>query len=140
VGRGDPATSRAMAVLIDTSVFVAVENRRLRLAELVIPDGRYALSVVTVAALLHGVHRGTGTTAGQRAAFVEGLLTGFGVLPVDLPVSRAYARTSAELAALGRTVEANDLWVAATAIAHGFEVLALGGDFDLIPGLQRVRV
>ncbi|MGH4024303.1 MAG: PIN domain-containing protein [Pseudonocardiaceae bacterium] len=129
-----------MAVLIDTSVFVAVENGRLRLADLIEPEARYALSVVTAAELLHGVHRDTGSTAQQRAAFVEGLLASFGVIPVDLTVGRAYARASAELAALGRPVDGNDLWIAATAIAHGFEVLALGGDFEGIPGLRRIPV
>lgn len=129
-----------MAVLIDTSVFVAVENGRLQLADLIELEGRYAVSVVTATELLHGAHRVTGPTAAQRAAFVEGLLAGFGVLPVDLPVGRAYARVSADLAALGRPVDANDLWIAATAIAHGFEVLALDGDFDSIPGLRRVPV
>lgn len=127
-----------MAVLIDTSVFVAVENGRLRLADLIDPDARYAVSVVTAAELLHGVDRDNGPTAQQRAAFVEGLLAGFGVLPVDLPVGRAYARASAELVALGRPIDGNDLWIAATAIAHGFEVLALDGDFDSVPGLRRV--
>ena len=129
-----------MAVLIDTSVFVAVEDGRLRLADLVEPEARYALSVVTAAELLHGVHRDNGVTAQQRAAFVEGLLASFGVIPVDLTVGRAYARASAELAALGRPVDGNDLWVAATAIAHGFEILALDGDFEDIPGLRRVSV
>ena len=129
-----------MAVLIDTSVFVAVEEGRLRLADLIVPEGRYVLSVVTAAALLHGVHRDSGPSAGRRAAFVEGVLAGFGVLPLDLPVGRAYARVSAELAALGRAVDSNDLWIAATAIAYGFEVLALGGDFDGIPGVRRLPV
>lgn len=129
-----------MAVLIATSVFVAVEDGRLRLADLVEPEARYALSVVTAAELLHGVHRDSGVTAQQRAAFVEGLLASFGVIPVDLTVGRAYARASAELAALGRPVDGNDLWVAATAIAHGFEILALDGDFEDIPGLRRVSV
>lgn len=129
-----------MAVLIDTSVFVAVENGRLRLADLIDPDARYTLSVVTAAELLHGVHRDSAVTAQQRAAFVEGLLASFGVVPVDLTVGRAYARASAELAALGRPVDGNDLWIAATAIAHDFEVLALGGDFEDIPGLRRVPV
>ena len=69
-----------MAVLIDTSVFVAVEEDRLRLADLIVPEGRYALSVVTAAALLHGVHRDSGPSAGRRAAFVEGILAGFGVI------------------------------------------------------------
>lgn len=129
-----------MAVLIDTSVFVAVENGRLQLVDLIEPEARYALSVVTAAELLHGVHRESGSAAGQRAAFVEGLLAGFGVIPVDLTVGRAYARASVELAALGRPVDDNDLWIAATAIAHGFEVLALDGDFDGIPGIRRVPV
>lgn len=129
-----------MAVLIDTSVFVAAENGRRRLADLIEPDSRYAVSVVTATELLHGVHRDTGLAAQQRAAFVEGLLAGFGVLPVDLPVGRAYARASADLAVLGRPVDAHDLWIAATAIAHGFELLALDGDFDSIPGLRLVPV
>lgn len=127
-----------MAVLIDTSVFVAVENDRLLMADLIKPQGRYALSVITATELLYGVHRSAGLVAQRRAAFVEGLLAGFGVLPIDLKVGRAHSRVSAELAALGTPVDANDLWIGATAIAHGFEVLALAGDFDAIPGVRRV--
>jgi len=129
-----------MAVLIDTSVFVAVERDRQLMAGLIRPEARHALSVVTVAELLHGVHRATGPVAQRRAAFVEGLLGGFGALPIDLPVCRAHAMASAELAALGTPVDANDLWIGATAIAHGFEVLALEGDFDSIPGVRLASV
>jgi len=78
----------------------------------------------------------TGHRAAPRSAFVEGLLAGFDTLPVDLPVARAYARVSAELAARGTPVDANDLWIAATAIAHGFEVLAFDGHFARIPGVR----
>ena len=129
-----------MAILIDTSVLVAVERGRLQLAELIRPEVRYALSVVTAAELLHGVHRATGSLAQQRSAFVESLLAGFGMMPVDVIVARAYATTSAELARRGTPVDANDLWIAATAIAHGLDVLALDGDFDRIPGVRRVAV
>lgn len=45
----------------------------------------------------------------QGTAFVEGLLAGFGVLPVDLIVARAYATASAELAKRGTPVDANNL-------------------------------
>ncbi|MGH3926925.1 MAG: PIN domain-containing protein [Pseudonocardiaceae bacterium] len=129
-----------MAVLIDTSVLVAVERDRQLMAGLIAPEVRHALSVVTVAELLHGVHRATGSVAQQRAAFVEGLVAGFGALPIDLPVCRAHAIVSAELATRGTPVDANDLWIGATAIAHGFEVLALQGDFDSIPGVRRASV
>ncbi len=127
-----------MAILIDTSVFVAVERGRLQLAELIRPGTRYALSVVTAAELLHGMHRATDSIAVQRSAFVEGLLGGFGTVPVDLIVARAYAAASAELAKRGTPVDANDLWIAATAIAHSLDLLALDGDFDRIPGVRRV--
>lgn len=129
-----------MAILIDTSVFVAVERGRLQLAELIRPEARYALSVVTAAELLHGVHRASGAIAAQRSAFVEGLLAGFGMMPIDLIVGRAHATASAELARRGTPVDANDLWIAATAIAHGLEVLALDGDFGRIPGVRQVAV
>jgi len=125
-----------MALLIDTSVFVAVERRRLALHDLIRPEEQYVVSVVTAAELLHGVHRATARRAQTRSAFVEGLLSGFGALAIDITVARAYARVSAELARRGRPIDANDLWIGATAIAHDLEVLALDGDFGRIPGVR----
>lgn len=129
-----------MAVLIDTSVFVDVEREKASLKQIIKSGEQYAVSVVTAAELLHGVHRAKGRRAQNRSAFVEGLLATFGTLPMDLPVARAYALASASLAQAGTPVDANDLWIGATAIAHGFEVLALDGDFDRIPGVRLARV
>jgi predicted nucleic acid-binding protein len=127
-----------MAVLIDTSVLVRVERGELGLGRLIRPEEQYSISVVTAAELLHGVHRAAGRRAQTRSAYVEGLLAAFNPLPVELPVARAYARVSSLLARSGKTVDANDLWIAATAIAHGMGLLAFDGDFDRIPGVTRV--
>ena len=127
-----------MAVLIDTSVLVATERGALTLATLIQPTEQYAISVVTAAELLHGVHRATGRRAQARSAFVEGILGAFTALPIDLTVARAYGHASAILASSGNVVDSNDLWIGATAIASGMAVLALDGDFDRIPGLGRV--
>lgn len=129
-----------MAVLIDTSVFAGVERNKASLEQIIKPSEQYAVSVVTAAELLHGVHRAKGRRAQSRSAYVEGLLAAFGVLLVDLPIARAYALASAHLARAGTPVDANDLWIGATAIAHGFEVLALEGDFDRIPGIRLARI
>jgi predicted nucleic acid-binding protein len=126
-----------MAILIDTSVLVASERGSMALERLIQPGETYASSVITAAELLHGVHRATGRRAQARSAFVEGMLNAFAPLPVDMPVARAYARTSATLAKSGTSVDANDLWIGATAIAASMEVLALDGDFERIPGLRR---
>ena len=128
-----------MAVLIDTSVLVAIERGRLRLQDLIDPDQEYAISTVTVGELLHGVERAVGPRAQARSAYVEALVGVITALPVDVPVARAYARASASLAQAGTPVDANDLWIAATAIAHGLDVLALDGDFKRIPGVALVR-
>ena len=126
-----------MGVLIDTSVLVAVERGHVDLEETLNRNVEYGLSVVSAAELLHGVHRVTGKRAHARSAYVESLFASLPVLPVDLTVARAYARTSAELARAGTPIDSNDIWIAATAIAHGFELLAFGGDFDRIPGVVR---
>jgi len=128
-----------VAVLIDTSVLVAIERGRLRLQDLIDPDQEYAISTVTVGELLHGVERAVGPRAQARSAYVEALVGVITALPVDVPVARAYARASAALAQAGTPVDANDLWIAATAIAHGLDVLALDGDFKRIPGVALVR-
>jgi tRNA(fMet)-specific endonuclease VapC len=127
-----------LAVLIDTSILVASERGALRLEQVIHPDEQYAISVVSAAELLHGVHRAGGRRAQGRSAFVEGLLAAFASLPVDMPTARAYARLSASLARTGTSVNANDLWIGATAVALDLKVLALDGDFDRIPGLNRV--
>ena len=129
-----------MAVLIDTSVLVASERGSLALQRFIQPSEAYAISVVSAAELLHGVHRATSRRAQARSAFVEGILQTFSPLPVDLPVARAYAHASAALARSGTAVDANDLWIGATAVANGMEVLALNGDFERIPGVRRAAL
>ena len=124
-----------MALLIDTSVLVASERGSTALEALIDPDEQYGISVVSAAELLHGVHRASGRRAQTRSAYVEGLLDRFAPLAITMPIARAYARASAALARAGTPVDANDLWIGATAIAHGFEVLALDGDFARIPGV-----
>lgn len=128
-----------MGVLIDTSVLVAVERGTLAAAELsawVGPDEELTISVVTLAEMLVGVHRATGRRAQERSARVEGLLGYYEPLKITETVARAYALASAELAQQGTPMDANDLWIGATAIAGGLTVATLGGDFDRIPGVR----
>ena len=124
-----------MGVLIDTSVLVAFERGDLDADRVIQPDEQYAMSVVSAGELLHGVLRATGRRAQVRSTDVERVLSTLRVLPVDVPVARAYAHASAALAITGTVVDANDLWIAATALASGMEMLALDGDFERIPGL-----
>ncbi len=132
-----------MAHLIDTSVLIALERRRLPLGALAgaVPDGLdmpLALAGVTASELLVGVHRAdTPERRLRRGAFVEALLETIPVLAFDLRVARTHARLWAQLAAAGTQVGAHDLMIAATALAHGYAVLTDNPrDFGRVPGLE----
>ena len=93
--------------------------------------------MITVSELLHGVHRATGGRRAQRRAFVEHLLASLEPLPITEAVARIHAEVWAELSRRGDVVGAHDLWIGATALAHGLGV-ATGNaaDFRRVPGLR----
>ena len=95
------------------------------------------MSVITVSELLHGVHRARGAQRTRRRAFVEHLLGTLEPVPITEPVARVHAEVWAALAAGGKVIGSHDLWIAATALAHGFGV-ATGNsrDFERVPGLR----
>ena len=94
--------------------------------------------MITASELLHGVHRAIrpeGRT--KRAAFVEGILERFPLLPVDLATARAHAQIWATLMAAGQMIGPHDLWLAATCIAHGLTIVTANmREFARVPGLQ----
>ncbi len=131
-----------MAVLIDTDLLVDLERGAAAPAvDLLIGDEERAISVITVSELLHGVHRALGARRVRRHAFVEHLLASLHAIPITDPIARVHAEIWAQLAARGESIGAHDLWIAATALAHGFGV-ATGnpGDFRRVPGLRVVAV
>ncbi len=81
-----------------------------------------AISVITVSELLHGARRESAPRSTPRRAFVEALLAAFDPIPVTEPVARVHAEIWAELADRGTVIGAHDLWIAATALAHGLGV------------------
>jgi predicted nucleic acid-binding protein len=130
-----------VAVLIDTSVVVDAERRRAPLEAAVAEEDR-AISVVTASELLHGVHRAADATVRlRRQAFVEGVLASMQPLPITMHVARAHAEIWARLEADGALIGAHDLWIAATALAHGMPVATVNArHFERVPGLDVLTV
>lgn len=127
-----------MALLIDTDLLIEMERRAGDVQEL-LADEESAVSVITVSELLHGVLRARGAVRARRSAFVEHMLAGLQAVPVTEPVARVHAEIWAQLAQRGETIGAHDLWIAATAIAHGFGVATRNtSHFTRIPSLRVV--
>lgn len=93
--------------------------------------------MITVSELLHGVHRARGAQRTTRRAFVEHVLAAIEPFPITEQIARVHAEMWAGLAGRGETVGAHDLWIAATALAHGFAIATFdAGAFSRIRGLR----
>jgi predicted nucleic acid-binding protein len=124
------------AGLIDTSVLIARETGR--------PIGplptQVATSVVTLAELRAGVLAAPDpTTRARRLRTLEGIAD-LVVLPIDEAVAQVWADMRAHLATTGRRVNVNDVWIAATAAAHGLPVVTQDSDFDAVEGVAGLTI
>jgi len=131
-----------VAVLIDTSVIVDAERRGGTRLRAVTGGEDRAISVVTASELLHGVHRAADATVRmRRLSYVERVIERLEPLPISMHVARAHAEIWARLEADGALIGAHDLWIAATALAHGMPVVTLNArHFERVPGLQVLAV
>ena len=129
-----------MGVIFDTTALIALERGTKNIDDLI--RGRenvpFGISAVTVAELLHGVHRAdTEERRLRRQAFVEKIIEIFPVFPFDVAAARIYARIWASLAARGRRTGAHDLMIASTVISVGYTLLTSNaGDYAEIEGLS----
>jgi tRNA(fMet)-specific endonuclease VapC len=126
-----------LAVLLDTSLLVAIERGDAPLDA--VEADAYAISVITVSELLHGVYRARPAQRTRRRLVVERLLALFDALPVTEEIARVHAEIGADLAAAGPPVTGNDLWIGATALVHDLSVATRDQrSFGRIAGLHVV--
>jgi predicted nucleic acid-binding protein len=128
-----------MAILIDSGVLIALERggQSLDTIRQNIPAEPFAISSVTASEMLVGVHRAASPQQQfRRQRFVENVLDTIPIIAFDLQVARVHASLWAEMQNRGRLIGDRDLLIAATAIAHGYDVLTANvRDFGSVPGL-----
>jgi predicted nucleic acid-binding protein len=124
--------------VLDTSIFVALESGR-RLNEGALPR-QNAISIVTRAELRAGVLVADDIATRDRRIATMEAAGRFSILPIDRTVDSAWAQMRAYLAASGRRVNANDMWIAATAAAHEIPVVTQDTDYDALNGVAGLTV
>ena len=124
--------------LLDTSVLIAQEAgwqlHRERLPQ------KAAISIVTKAELRLGVLAAANVELRDRRLATLDSIAEMAVLPVWGAVERVWAGMRAYLAASGRSVKVNDLWIAATAAAYGMPVITQDRDFYALSGVNGLTV
>jgi predicted nucleic acid-binding protein len=123
--------------LLDTSVFIAQENRSLAASKL--PD-ELAVSVVSQAELSTGVLAATDLDVRSRRLVTLTAVTAMNPIPIDLAVAQAWARLRVYLAQAHRRAHVNDMWIAATALALDIPVVTQDRDFDVMAEVSDLQV
>lgn len=108
-----------MKYLLDTNIlFELIRSPRglaaRRLGEL--GEEQVCTSIVVAAELRYGAAKRSSPKLTER---VQGALGRLEVLPLDAPADTAYATLRARLESRGQPIGANDLLIAAHALAHG---------------------
>jgi predicted nucleic acid-binding protein len=136
--KSDQGQRKLLAGILDTSVFIADETGRT-LDKDSLPQRGY-VSIVTLTELEVGIH--TATTAEIRA---KRLLTYQAVasveaLAITAQAAHEWARLRFRVGQAGRRININDLWIAATALAHKLPVVTQDHDFDALADLDGPEV
>ncbi|HWX45775.1 MAG TPA: type II toxin-antitoxin system VapC family toxin [Solirubrobacteraceae bacterium] len=131
-------SEQATRGLLDTSVFIAREVERA-LDERLLPE-ELAVSAVTIAELHVGVLAAADLdTRARRLATLESLAD-IEVLVVDETVAASWALLRVHLATAERRLNVNDLWIAATALAHRIPVVTQDEDFGPVEGVSGLAI
>ncbi len=124
-------------VLVDTDVFsflMKSQDTRRTLYEPHVKGKRMCVSFVTVAELHYWAHA---RNWGQRKVDdLKSRLRSVVIVPFDQKLCVTYAELKAKTSAVGVTVAANDLWIAACAVRHALPLISHNRKhFENIPGL-----
>jgi len=133
-----------MGLILDTSILIAAEKKRLDLAALFAAyNGEtFAIAAITAAELLHGVERAK--PAGRkksRSEFVERVLTELEIIDFDFSVAQRHAKIWAALESAGKVIGAYDMLIAATTLHYDFRLATLNiAEFRQVPDLHLVDI
>ena len=129
-----------MGLLIDTSLFIAIERKAQQPGALLEQFGSepVAISAITASELLHGVHRAeTASRRERRERFIGTILDSLSILPFTLETARVHAAIWADLVKHGVIIGAHDILIGATALTHGLTLVTTNRrHFERIDGLK----
>jgi tRNA(fMet)-specific endonuclease VapC len=94
-------------------------------------------SVIVAGEIRYGLSRlPQGKKRKDLEARAQSILAALGIEPVTEPIANYYGNLRASLEGQGLNLDDNDLWIAATALTHGYLVVTRDQDFSRVPGLQ----
>lgn len=123
-------------MILDTNALSALVDGNLRIKVVIERASKIAIPSIVVGEYSFGIAQS------RHRKLYESWLSNFLEIVEVLNVTRStaghYASIRAELKRRGTPIAANDLWIAAICLEHGFPLLSRDRDFDLVNGIERV--
>ena len=123
-------------VLLDTNAYAAFKRGMPDAVEVIAHTPRIGINSVVLGELLSGFAVGTREVENRQE--LELFLASQRVhqLVIDAATAAQYAVVYRELRHRGRPIPTNDMWIAASALQHGFAVFSDDGHFHEVSGLH----
>ena len=127
----------AKSLILETSFLIDIERERIAQTEGIAHQflDRYPNSHLFITETIAG-ELASGGSMDSRPNW-EAFLAPFGILQIDRGVAWKYGRIYRYLRSNGMLIGANDLWIAATAIEHGYPVVTRdSAHYRRVPDLE----
>ena len=123
-------------MILDTNALSAFVDGEPRVGAILRVEHRAAVPVVVLGEFRYGI-----AGSRHRKTYEDWLanhLGDFDLLAITADTTVPYASLRAALKRMGRPIPANDAWIAALAMQHGFPILSRDEHFDVLPDVRRI--
>lgn len=124
------------SIALDTNAYRALFDGNAKLAHHIRTATEVGVPVTVLGELFFGIFDGAKST--ENSARLRKFLGGnrVQILQINEDTARNFGEIAAELKALGKPIQQNDIWIAALCKQHGFALATSDKGFDFIKGLE----
>ena len=123
-------------MILDTNALFAFVDGDAAVGDILRQQKRVSIPVIVLGEFRYGIassrHRESYET------WLESQLPNFEVLAITEETTFSYATLRMNLKRAGRSIPANDAWIAALALQHRLRILSRDQHFESVPGVDRV--
>lgn len=124
---------------LDTNAYRALRDNHQKVVSLVVNANLVALPIVVLGELYHGIEKGL--KKNNNLLWLNDFLLSenTSVLHVDQDTARIFGEISAELSAIGKPIQQNDIWIAAICKQQRYPLITADKGFNHIKGLDVIN-
>jgi len=125
-----------MGIALDTNAAIALFNRERSVPEFLEKFEKLYMPITVCGELMFGA-RNSKLSARNEIRYKD-FIDSCEQLPINWSVIEAYADVRVSLRKLGKPIPENDIWIAATCIAHNVPLFTFDKHFQHVAGLELV--